>query len=189
MFVFFESSTCCLFLIFDLDAIYLVVICLQVSWAGFDKLELGPALLRRVLLLGYQNGFQVLDVEDATNISELVSKRDGPVTFLQMQPFPAESDGSQGLRASHPLLLVVSGENSEIVNKGHNHGVAGLCNDGYIESESGHSMNNAKAVQFYSLRSHSYVHVLRFMSAVLMVRCSPRIVAVGLAAQVSTSLL
>lgn len=161
---------------------------LQVTWAGFDKLELGPALLRRVLLLGYQNGFQVLDVEDASNFSELVSKRDGPVTFLQMQPYPAESDGSQGFRASHPLLLVVSGENSEIVNPGHNHAVAGSCRDGYMDSELGHPTSNATAVQFYSLRSHCYVHVLRFRSAVHMVRCSPRIVAVGLAAQVSSSL-
>ncbi|PKI59412.1 hypothetical protein CRG98_020171 [Punica granatum] len=157
----------------------------QVTWAGFDKLELGPTLCRHVLLLGYQNGFQVLDVEDASNFSELVSKRDGPVTFLQMQPFPTQCDGPQGYRAVHPILLVVSGESPDTVNRDHNHGLsAGSCKDGYMESELGHSTNTATTVQFYSLKSHAYVHVLRFRSAVCMVRCSPRIVAVGLAAQI-----
>lgn len=149
-------------------------------------MELSPAIFRRVLLLGYQTGFQVLDVEDASNFNELVSKCDGPVTFLQMQPFPADSDGPQRFQASHPLLLVVSGGNPGIVSLGQSHGLnAKSCRDGCMESELGHSASTATAVWFYSLSSHCYVHVLRFRSAVCMVRCSPRIVAVGLAAQVS----
>ncbi|KAG8068790.1 hypothetical protein GUJ93_ZPchr0005g15074 [Zizania palustris] len=64
----------------------------QVLWAGFDKLELHPSSFKHVLLVGYSNGFQVLDVEDAANVCELVSKRDGPVTFLQMQPTPVLSE-------------------------------------------------------------------------------------------------
>ncbi|KAK4741577.1 hypothetical protein SAY87_025165 [Trapa incisa] len=156
----------------------------QVTWAGFDKLETNPSNFRRTLLLGYQNGFQVLDVEDASNFNELVSKRDGgPVTFMQMQPFPADSDGPQGFRALHPLLLVVSGDNPDIMSQ--SHGInAQSCRDGYMESDEGHSASISTAVQFYSLSSHCYVHVLRFRSAVCMVRCSPRIVAVGLAAQI-----
>ncbi|KAK4758658.1 hypothetical protein SAY87_019959 [Trapa incisa] len=156
----------------------------QVTWAGFDILEPSPANFRRVLLLGYQNGFQVLDVEDASNFNELVSKRDdGPVTFMQMQPFPADSDGPQGFRASHPLLLIVSGHNPEIMSQ--NRGVnTKSCRDEFMESEVGHSTSTATAVQFYSLSSHCYVHVLRFRSEVCMVRCSPRIVAVGLAPQI-----
>ncbi|RVW53369.1 Autophagy-related protein 18h [Vitis vinifera] len=119
-------------------------------------LELGPSNFKHVLLLGYSNGFQVLDVEDSSNVSELVSRRDDPVTFLQMQPIPAKSEGREGFRASHPLLLVVAGN----------------------------VVNSPTAVRFYSLRSHNYVHVLRFRSTVYMVRCSPRIVAVGLATQI-----
>ncbi|KAF1897275.1 hypothetical protein Lal_00034978 [Lupinus albus] len=34
-------------------------------------------------------------------------------------------------------------------------------------------------VHFYSMRTHSYVHVLKFRSAVYSVRCSSRIVAVS----------
>ncbi|KAA8550919.1 hypothetical protein F0562_002603 [Nyssa sinensis] len=81
----------------------------QVIWAGFDELDLGPDSFKHVLLIGYQNGFQVIDVEDASNFRELVSKRDGPVTFLQMLPTPAKSDGDEGFRSSHPLLLIVAG--------------------------------------------------------------------------------
>ncbi|XWS46754.1 hypothetical protein CRYUN_Cryun14cG0095200 [Craigia yunnanensis] len=157
----------------------------QVTWAGFDRLELGPSLFKNVLLLGYQNGFQVLDVDDASNYTELVSKRDGPVSFLQMQPCPLGSDGQDGFRASHPMLLVVAGDdtNSSILGQNAGH-LAGVAPDCQMESQSGNSVNSPTAVRFYSLRSHCYVHVLRFRSSVCMIRCSSRIVAVGLATQI-----
>ncbi|KAF2298622.1 hypothetical protein GH714_024370 [Hevea brasiliensis] len=157
----------------------------QVTWASFDWLELGPSVFKHVLLLGYQNGFQVLDVEDASNFSELVSKRDGPVSYLQMQPFPTKSDGQEGFRSSHPLLLVVAGDDFNSLNVGQNHSLlGGLGRENNSESLSGNYINSPTTVQFYSFRSHCYVHVLRFRSAVHMVRCSPRIVAVGLATQI-----
>ncbi|KAK9139508.1 hypothetical protein Scep_009189 [Stephania cephalantha] len=156
----------------------------QVLWAGFDKLDLGPSVSRQVLLLGYANGFQVLDVEDASDVSELVSKRDGPVTFLQLQPTPEKSEGHEdqdGFKASQPLLLVVAGDESVSSNGGH---VGGHVRDNLVENRLGNSVSSPTAVRFYSLESHNYVHVLRFRSAVYMVRCSPRIVAVGLSAQI-----
>lgn len=149
-------------------------------------MELGPSHFKRVLLLGYQNGFQVLDVEDASNYSELVSKRDGPVSFLQMQPCPLSSDGQEGFKSSHPMLLVVAGYDTNssrlAQNTGHSVGVAQDCR---MEPQSGNTVNSPTTVRFYSLQSHSYVHVLRFRSSVCMIRCSSRIVAVGLATQVS----
>ncbi|XP_022150194.1 autophagy-related protein 18g isoform X3 [Momordica charantia] len=155
----------------------------QVTWAGFDILEVEPSVLRHILLLGYLNGFQVLDVEDASNFKELVSKRGGPVSFLQMHPCPKTPDTSPGktdthdaLIRSHPLLLIVAGEESKDVAVGQNHRVIG--------GHPGSCANSHNAVQFYSLKSHSYVHVLRFRSAVCMVRCSSQIVAVGLATQI-----
>ncbi|GMP40478.1 hypothetical protein CsSME_00010915 [Camellia sinensis var. sinensis] len=153
----------------------------QVLWASFDKLEISPSVVRHVLLLGYSNGFQVLDVEDASNFSELVSKRDDPVTFLQMQPIPAKSEGREGFRTSHPLLLVVASDETGSLSPMQN---GRDVRDGYIEPQSGSLLNSPTAVRFYSLRSHNYVHVLRFRSTVYMVRCSPRTVVVGLAAQI-----
>jgi hypothetical protein len=140
----------------------------QVLFACFDKLELNESTIKRVLLLGYSNGFQVLDVEDSTNVTELVSRRDDPVTFLQLQPTPERSDDCEGFRKSHPLILVVASEDTRR---------DGLVRDCYSE-------NSPNAVRFYSIKSHNYVHVLRFRSTVYMVRCSSRIVAVGLAGQI-----
>ncbi|WCJ43210.1 hypothetical protein M5689_023967 [Euphorbia peplus] len=149
----------------------------QVLWASFDKLELGPSSFKRVLLLGYSNGFQVIDVEDASDVIELVSKHDAPVTFLQIQPLPAKSEGrEEGFRASHPLLLVVGCEESKSSGL--------MLRDGYNDSQMGNVSLTPTTVRFYSLRSHNYVHVLRFRSTVYMVRCSPHIVAVGLASQI-----
>ncbi|XP_059648584.1 autophagy-related protein 18h-like [Cornus florida] len=155
----------------------------QVLWACFDRLELGSSSVNRVLLLGYSNGFQVLDIEDTSNVRELVSRRDDPVTFLQMQPLPAKSEGCEGFGASHPLLLVVASDETRSSSTMQN-GRDGLVRDNYIEPQTGNFINSPTAVRFYSFRSHSYVHVLRFRSAVYMVRCSPQIVAVGLASQI-----
>ncbi|KAH0470812.1 hypothetical protein IEQ34_000535 [Dendrobium chrysotoxum] len=155
----------------------------QVLWAGFDKLELGPVSFKRVLLLGYANGFQVLDVEDASNVCELVSMRDGPVTFLQMQPIPVKSE-LEGFRSSHPLLLIVAGDKITCSSMDQGVHLCALMKDG----SSKHHQENCKItptiVRFYSFKSHGFVHNLRFRSAVYLVRCSPRIVAVALAAQI-----
>lgn len=155
----------------------------QVIWAGFDRLQLGRSAFRHVLLLGYKNGFQVLDVEDTSNFSELVSRRDSPVSFLQIQPIPVKCHDNEEFRSSHPLLLVVAGDES--LSPAQSQAPLGqLGCEGHLEFQSGNSVNSPTSVRFYSLRAHSFVHVLRFRSAVLMVRCSPRIVAVGLATQV-----
>ncbi|KAM0902310.1 hypothetical protein ACQ4PT_019357 [Festuca glaucescens] len=156
----------------------------QVLWAGFDKLELHPSSFKHVLLVGYSNGFQVLDVEDAANVCELVSKRDGPVTFLQMQPTPLYSEETEGFRASHPMLLVVAGDETNGMGMVQGGRLSALIRDTNSEPQNGNCISTPTVVRFYSLKSHTYVHVLRFRSAVYIVRCSPRIVAVALAAQI-----
>lgn len=148
----------------------------QVTCAGFGILELSQHINRHVLLLGYQNGFQVFDVEDASNFNELVSKRGGPVSFLQMQPLPARSGDHEGFGNSHPLLLVVAGDDTTGSGQSLSHN-GSLARDGDATSY-------PTTVRFYSLRSHSYVYVLRFRSSVCMIRCSSRVVAVGLATQI-----
>ncbi|KAH9603978.1 hypothetical protein KSS87_023581 [Heliosperma pusillum] len=148
-----------------------------VLWACFDKLELGLSSFHRVLLLGYTNGFQVLDVDDASSVNELVSKRDGPCTFLQIQPYPAHRESREGFRSSHPLLLVAAGDESQNQDSSQRR-------DGVTDYQAGNVVSSPTAVRFYSLKSHSYVHVLRFRSAVYTVRCSPHTVAVGLVSQI-----
>ncbi|XP_044482790.1 autophagy-related protein 18h-like isoform X1 [Mangifera indica] len=155
----------------------------QVLWSSFDRLELSPSSFKRVLLLGYSNGFQVLNIEEASNVRELVSRRDDPVIYLQMQPLPAKSEHHEGYRNSHPLLLVVACDESKS-SSGLPTGRDGLVKDGYDEPQTGNLATAPRAVRFYSLRSHNYVHVLRFRSTVYMIKCSPRIVAVGLASQI-----
>lgn len=137
------------------------------------------------MLLGYINGFQVLDVEDASNVCEMVSKRDGPVTYLHMQPTPAKSEASEGFKASHPLLLIVAGDETNGSGTVQGGRLSALIRENTSEVQSESCIATPTVVRFYSLKSHSYVHVLRFRSAVYMVRCSPRVVAVALAAQAS----
>lgn len=159
------------------------------TWAGFGILELSQHITRHVLLLGYQNGFQVFDVEDASNFNELVSKRGGPVSFLQMQPLPARSGDHEGFGNSHPLLLIVAGDDTTGTGSGQSFSHNGsLARDGRVDF-SADATSYPTTVRFYSLRSHSYVYVLRFRSSVCMIRCSSRVVAVGLATQVSISKL
>lgn len=154
-------------------------------WAGFDRLEIGPASFRHVLLLGYQTGFQVIDVEDASDFTELVSKRDGPVTFLQLLHIPTKSDGNEKFLQLHPLLIVVSGDGPNRSGLGQNQTYLSMPGrDGSVMAQSGSLVESPTAVRFYSLKSNCYVKVIRFRSPVLMVRCSPLVVSIGLEKEV-----
>ncbi|CAK7338346.1 unnamed protein product [Dovyalis caffra] len=150
----------------------------QVRWAGFDKLEGDDDVIRQVLLLGYRSGFQVWDVEEANNVHDLVSRHDGPVSFLQMLPKPLTSKRSEDKFAYSRPLLVVCADGAQDVpatlfsgNVSNNHDPA---NGSTVPT----------VVRFYSLRSQSYVHMLKFRSAVYSVRCSSRIVAISQSAQI-----
>ncbi|XP_043705024.1 autophagy-related protein 18f-like isoform X2 [Telopea speciosissima] len=159
----------------------------QVQWAGFDKIECDGGIIRQVLLLGYRSGFQVWDVEEANNVHELVSRHDGPVSFLQLQPNPIASKKSEDKFVDVRPLLVVAGAGSLSGGGNNQNGLAYHCNgnrniNNFHESGTGNSVPTV--VQFYSLRSQSYVHILKFRSAVYSVRCSPRVVAISQAAQI-----
>ncbi|XP_077243493.1 autophagy-related protein 18f-like [Tasmannia lanceolata] len=157
----------------------------QVQWAGFDKLECEGDVLRQVLLLGYKSGFQVWDVEEADDVRELVSRHDGPVSFLQMQQKPLPSKKSEEKFADVRPLLVVAGVGALSGGDNIQDRFESPCNGSSTnchEPENGHLMPTV--VRFYSLRSHSYVHVLKFRTAVYSVRCSPRVVAISQAAQI-----
>ncbi|RZR74811.1 hypothetical protein BHM03_00043884 [Ensete ventricosum] len=127
----------------------------QVLWAGFDKLELSPSFFKHVLLLGYSNGFQVLDVDDASNVCELVSKRDGPATFLQMQPTPINSEATEGFRASHPLLLVVASDETNGSGAVQGGRLSALIRESSSEPQAGNGISST-VVRFYSLKIYCF---------------------------------
>ncbi|XVF70525.1 hypothetical protein PTKIN_Ptkin11bG0168600 [Pterospermum kingtungense] len=154
----------------------------QVLWAGFDKLEGEENVIRQVLLLGYRSGFQVWDVEEADNVRDLVSRCDGPVSFMQMlpKPLPARRSGDK-LADGRPLLVVCADGSIS----GGTHTQDGSCNGSILHNhDSGNGSIVPTIIQFYSLRSQSYVHTLKFRSVVYSVRCSSRIVAIAQAAQI-----
>ncbi|KAE9588600.1 putative transcription factor WD40-like family [Lupinus albus] len=152
----------------------------HVIWAGFDKLDSENGFIHRVLLLGYRSGFQVWHVDESNNVRDLVSRHDGPVSFMQAVPNPIGSKRSEDKFAnSRPLLVVctdgffASGSNVQ---------------DGNGNTSNSHDQVNGNClpttVQFYSMKSQSYVHVLKFRSVVYSVRCSHRIVAICQSTQI-----
>ncbi|GLT77497.1 hypothetical protein SLA2020_490740 [Shorea laevis] len=156
----------------------------QVYWAGFDKLE-DENIVHQVLLLGYRSGFQVWDIEEADNVRDLVSRHDGPVSFMQMLPKPIQLKRPGDKYADSRPLLVVCTDGS--LSGGTN------LQDGFVTSSNGSMLNYhdpgngsfvPAVVQFYSLRSQSYVHMLKFRSLVYSVRCSSRVVAISQATQI-----
>lgn len=162
------------------------------QWAGFDRLELGSGETRHVLLLTYLNGFQVWDVEEARNVRELVSRRDGHVSFLRLQPRPYSQDCHDGggvLKAARPLLLVVTGDGANTGSHSPG-GFPGNYNVGGVGCPPGAPLPHIvpTMIRFYSLQNHSYVHVLRFRTGIYAVRCSPRVVVVALYNQVGLDL-
>ncbi|KAL7143214.1 hypothetical protein ABFS83_08G176500 [Erythranthe nasuta] len=148
----------------------------QVTWAGFDKLEVEKGVTKQVLLLGYSYGFQVWDVEEADNVRNLVTRQDGPVSFMQVLPKPEPSKQSKDeFSDNRPLLIVCAdGSFSGDINNVHEGPGQVPVNGSYVPT----------VVWFYSLRSQSYVHLLRFRSAVHLVRSSSRVVAVLQSSQI-----
>ncbi|KAI4340059.1 hypothetical protein MLD38_024933 [Melastoma candidum] len=152
----------------------------QVLWAGFDKLEGDGHAVRRVLLLGYRSGFQVWDVEEAEDVRDLVSRHDGPVSFMQMLPNPIPSKKMEDkFSNSRPLLVVCSDNTGGAISQD------GFTAHNNCSMPNGHDNSFVPTtVRFYSIKSQSYVHVLKFRSAVYSVRCSCRVVAISQAAQI-----
>lgn len=156
----------------------------KVHWAGFDKLEHEGGLLRQVLLLGYRSGFQVWDVEQADDVRQLVSRHDGPVSFLQMQKKLIPSKKPEDKFADVRPLLVVVGDGSVTLTGNNPDGCGSPCNGSIGHQDLGSDNLLPTYLRFYSLRTHDYVHVLKFRAAVFSVKCSPRVIAVCQATQV-----
>jgi len=156
----------------------------QVQWAGFDKLECGGGLLRQVLLLAYKSGFQVWDVEHADDVRQLESRHDGAVSFIQVLKDPIFTTESGDRFADTRPLLALACEGTH-TGSGKNHDTNVPVFDG--TNGAFHSIggeNLPTVLLFYSLRTHEYVHTLRFRSAVYSIRCSPRVVAISQATQI-----
>ncbi|KAK9845302.1 hypothetical protein WJX81_002840 [Elliptochloris bilobata] len=152
----------------------------RVDFVAFSTLEYractecpqSAVVARRVLLLGYATGFQVWDLEENRSIPELVSRRDGPVRFLEMVPEPDEPDAPKApLYGARPLLAVVPGDAPARAASPPAQPLAG-DGGGAVDS-----------VALYSLRKHCYARELTFGGRVLAVRASRRLLVVALEAQ------
>ncbi|KAI4333805.1 hypothetical protein L6164_018567 [Bauhinia variegata] len=157
----------------------------QVIWAGFDKLDGDGEVIRKVLLLGYRSGFRVWDVEDSNNVRDLVSQHDGPVSFMQVLPKPIASKRAGDKFADSRPLLVVCTDGFFAGGNNIRDGLSAPCNGSTsngLDQVNGNYLPTT--VQFYSLKSQSYVHVLKFRSVIYSVRCSCRVVAVSQSTQI-----
>ncbi|KAJ1441914.1 WD40-repeat-containing domain superfamily [Sesbania bispinosa] len=145
--------------------------CDQVIWAGFDKLEGEGEVFRQVLLLGYRSGFQVWDVDDSNNVCNLVYRHDDPVSFMQMVPSPIISKRPEDKFADRRPLLAVCTNGFFAGRSNVQDGLTAPCNGGTLNC---HDQVNGNClpttVQFYSMSSQSYIHVLKFRSTVFSVR-------------------
>lgn len=169
--------------IYSSKMIFMYCFTMKVIWAGFDKLEVEGDVHRRVLLLGYWSGFQVWDVEEADNVRDLVSKHDVAVSFLQMLPHPSFLKKTEDKFAVNRPLLVVCADSS--AGNNFQDGFTTHSNEQIPRIGDQGNGSLPTTVRFYSLKSHSYVHELKFRSVVYSVRCSCRVVAILQAAQVN----
>lgn len=103
---------------------------------------------------------------------------------MQMLPKPIASKRLDDKFSESRPLLVVCADGSISVDNNIQDGTA--TRNG-VTANSHDKVNSSfvpTAVRFYSLRTQSYVHVLKFRSAVYSVKCSSRVVAISQATQV-----
>ncbi|RDX93173.1 Autophagy-related protein 18f, partial [Mucuna pruriens] len=151
-----------------------VMLAYRVIWAGFDKLEGEGDVIQ-----------QVWHVDESNNVRDLVSRHDGPVSFMQMVPNPIASKRSEDKYANSRQLLVVC---TDGFFAGGSNGQDGSTITYNRSTSNIHDQVNGNylptTIQFYSMKSQSYVHLVKFRSVVYSVRCSSRIVAVSQSTQI-----
>lgn len=171
---------------------------LYVKFSQLESKTTAGLQQQTVLLLGYEHGFQVWDLQDCAQIQELVSRRDGAVRCATWTVTCTDSAFSLFAYFVHHIL-----KNQTCCSF-----LASLpwpqqpprpsspsCNawpvlaivpsptaDSATPSHS--STSSSHCVQLYSLQSHSYLHSLSFSSRVLSLKCSPRLIVVALDAQI-----
>lgn len=104
---------------------------------------------------------------------------------MQMVPNPIASKRSEDNYSNSRQLLVVCTDGFFVGGSN--------VQDGLVTPNNGSTLNShdqmngnylPTTVRFYSMKSQSYVHVLKFRSVVYSVRCSPRVVAISQSTQV-----
>lgn len=104
---------------------------------------------------------------------------------MQMVPNPIASKRSEDKFANSRPLLVVCADGFFAGGSNVKDGLTAPSNGSASNSHDQMSGNYLPTtVQFYSMKSHSYVNVMKFRSVVYSVRCSSRIVAVSQSTQV-----
>ena len=165
-------------LLFQSDCFFFLSSLLQILWAGFDVLEVRKGYKQTVLILEYSEGFQIWNVEESTNVREIVSRRDGPASSFCLLPFPEpvaniqnkdlKGNMQEDFGTYGPLLAMAVPETRRELS---------TVNEAVLKT----------VVSFYSLKRHEYVHEMSFGSAVTGIRCNSFVVTVALSAQVSSS--
>eukprot|EP00026_Physarum_polycephalum_P001335 Phypoly_transcript_01336.p1 GENE.Phypoly_transcript_01336~~Phypoly_transcript_01336.p1 ORF type:complete len:1082 (+),score=210.12 Phypoly_transcript_01336:99-3344(+) len=124
--------------------------------AEFDKYETASGENRLCLMLSYNNGFQVWDLQHPDGKREVVSVRDStPIKCIKFLPNPIGKEPPNSLLAGkRPLLGVISAEESTKFPR--------------------------SQVKFYSLKANDYINLLRFRSPVYTIECNQKILLVGL---------
>ncbi|KAK9833606.1 hypothetical protein WJX74_000354 [Apatococcus lobatus] len=181
---------------------------IKFAWLQCDAHATALKRQRRLaLLVGYQTGFQLWDVQDGSKMEELVSRRDGPVRALELVPPPKHPYSKEDVLCGQgPLLAVVP------VNDSAYHSTSDLPAASETEQFSSHAASQRSScddgtgclrepatedataepptmhrasgrVHLYSLRNQAYVYSLKFNSRVLGLRCSTRLLVVALDAQ------
>eukprot|EP01102_Stenamoeba_stenopodia_P012840 TRINITY_DN408_c0_g4_i1.p1 TRINITY_DN408_c0_g4~~TRINITY_DN408_c0_g4_i1.p1 ORF type:complete len:934 (-),score=205.53 TRINITY_DN408_c0_g4_i1:369-3170(-) len=131
----------------------------KIVWLAYDHLETGDETKRLCLVVAYQNGFQIWDVEDSSNIREIFSRREpGTVKYVKILPYVADSNEEHhhNLMEKQPLVAVIP----------------------TISSESQPPI--ARRVLLYSLKTHEYVRSFQFNTEVFAVVCNKRVFVVAL---------
>ncbi|XLT95094.1 hypothetical protein S245_017703 [Arachis hypogaea] len=102
-----------------------------------------------------------------------------------MVPNPIASKRSEDKFANSRPLLVVCADGFFASGTNVQDGSNAPYNGGTSNSHDQMSGNYLPTtIQFYSMKSHAYVHVLKFRSVVYSVRCSSRVIVVAQSTQI-----
>jgi hypothetical protein len=159
----------------------------RVLSASFGTLESpGGGAQLRCLFLTYPSGWQAWEVECGA-CGELISLRDGPVTYVLPVPNPERTRSGGGGEGEavpddvRPLVAVAGPDAPPAPPPSEARGESGGES---VVAPQAPPASGASLVRFFSVRSQGYVRKLSFRSPVLALRATSRVVAVALDSQV-----
>ncbi|PRP76066.1 hypothetical protein PROFUN_01782 [Planoprotostelium fungivorum] len=142
-----------------------------VQWSSFEKLEYKNQVYQ-VLIIAYNNGFQIWNTTNTESIDPILSKRESLIRCAKVLPQPHQNEIPEN--PFHDKRPIVAIAHSSSLLLAYKYSLSVFIK---LKRDRSGVENN---IRFYSLPKNKYVNTLKFKTEVYGIQCSRRVLLVAL---------